>query len=118
MGQVEAVEAVLLGRDAVVLLPTGSGKSICYQVPALVAARRGEGTTIVVSVDTAPNARGTIRLDLEDLGAIVGASGNPLVDTHEGDESYDVDRRAAPADSPAAGAWPGCRRVASACHAG
>jgi ATP-dependent DNA helicase RecQ len=48
-GQGEAVEAVLLGRDAVVLLPTGSGKSICYQVPALVAARRGDGTTIVVS---------------------------------------------------------------------
>ncbi len=49
LGQGEAIEAALSGRDAVVLLPTGSGKSICYQVPALVASRRGAGTTIVVS---------------------------------------------------------------------
>jgi len=48
-GQQEAVEAVLAGRDAVVLLPTGAGKSLCYQVPAVVRARAGEGTTIVVS---------------------------------------------------------------------
>src|SRR5512143_3292983 len=48
-GQAVAIEAVLAGRDAVVLLPTGAGKSSCYQVPAVVAARRGAGTTIVVS---------------------------------------------------------------------
>lgn len=48
-GQAEAVESVLNGRDAVVLLPTGSGKSLCYQVPAIVASRSGGGTTIVVS---------------------------------------------------------------------
>ncbi len=48
-GQADAVGAALAGRDAVVLLPTGSGKSLCYQVPALVASRRGQGTTIVVS---------------------------------------------------------------------
>ena len=48
-GQAEAVGAALAGRDAIVLLPTGSGKSLCYQVPALVASRRGQGTTIVVS---------------------------------------------------------------------
>jgi len=48
-GQAEAVEAVGAGRDAVVLLPTGAGKSLCYQVPALVASRRGRGTTVVVS---------------------------------------------------------------------
>ncbi|HEX5061538.1 MAG TPA: RecQ family ATP-dependent DNA helicase, partial [Kofleriaceae bacterium] len=48
-GQREAVEAVLGGRDALVLLPTGAGKSLCYQVPAIVRARRGEGTTIVIS---------------------------------------------------------------------
>lgn len=41
--------AVLSGRDSIVLLPTGSGKSLCYQIPALVAARRGAGTTIVIS---------------------------------------------------------------------
>ena len=48
-GQADAVAAVLSGRDAVVLLPTGSGKSICYQVPALVFRRRQAGTTLVVS---------------------------------------------------------------------
>src|SRR5438132_12462119 len=48
-GQREAVEALLAGQDALVLLPTGAGKSVCYQVPAIVRARRGEGTTIVIS---------------------------------------------------------------------
>ncbi len=48
-GQLEAVEAALGGRDVVVLLPTGSGKSLCYQIPALWASGQGRGTTIVVS---------------------------------------------------------------------
>ncbi|MEO8551488.1 MAG: ATP-dependent DNA helicase RecQ, partial [Kofleriaceae bacterium] len=48
-GQRDAVEAVLAGRDAVVLLPTGAGKSLCYQVPAVVGSREGLGTTIVIS---------------------------------------------------------------------
>lgn len=48
-GQAQAVKAVLAGRDAAVLLPTGSGKSLCYQVPAAVARRAGRGTTLVVS---------------------------------------------------------------------
>lgn len=48
-GQAEAVDAVLAGRDAAVLLPTGAGKSLCYQVPAVAAFQAGRGTTIVVS---------------------------------------------------------------------
>jgi ATP-dependent DNA helicase RecQ len=48
-GQQEAVDALLADRDALVLLPTGAGKSLCYQVPAIVRARRGEGATIVIS---------------------------------------------------------------------
>ena len=48
-GQAEAIEAVLAGRDAVVLLPTGAGKSSCYQVPAVTLAREGLGTTLVIS---------------------------------------------------------------------
>ena len=43
--QIRAVEAVLSGRDALVVLPTGGGKSLCYQVPALV---RG-GLCVVIS---------------------------------------------------------------------
>ena len=49
VGQHEAVDAVLAGRDAVVLLPTGAGKSSCYQVPAVMFARAGRGTTVVIS---------------------------------------------------------------------
>lgn len=44
-GQREAVAAVLSGRDAVVVMPTGSGKSLCYQLPALLM----DGATLVVS---------------------------------------------------------------------
>ncbi|MBL8620312.1 MAG: RecQ family ATP-dependent DNA helicase [Myxococcales bacterium] len=48
-GQGDAVAAVLAGKDALVVLPTGGGKSLCYQVPAVVNARRGGGTALVVS---------------------------------------------------------------------
>jgi ATP-dependent DNA helicase RecQ len=48
-GQADAVSAVIAGRDALVLLPTGAGKSLCYQVPAIVMSAAGQGTTIVIS---------------------------------------------------------------------
>jgi ATP-dependent DNA helicase RecQ len=44
-GQREAIEAVLSGRDALVIMPTGSGKSLIYQLPALLLP----GLTVVVS---------------------------------------------------------------------
>jgi ATP-dependent DNA helicase RecQ len=44
-GQEAAVRAALAGRDALVLMPTGSGKSLCFQLPGLEL----EGSTIVVS---------------------------------------------------------------------
>jgi len=44
-GQEDAISSVLAGKDTLVVLPTGGGKSLCYQVPALVV----EGLTIVVS---------------------------------------------------------------------
>ena len=44
-GQLEAVQAVLAGRDVVLVMPTGSGKSLCYQLSALLLP----GTTLVIS---------------------------------------------------------------------
>src|SRR5438445_11244137 len=43
--QKQAMQAVLQGRDTLVVLPTGGGKSLCYQAPAVL---RGD-TTVVVS---------------------------------------------------------------------
>ncbi len=44
-GQAEIIETILAGRDVLAVMPTGSGKSLCYQLPALL----GDGLTIVVS---------------------------------------------------------------------
>ena len=44
-GQGEVVRALLEGRDALCVMPTGAGKSLCYQVPALLL----KGVTLVVS---------------------------------------------------------------------
>src|ERR1043165_9026350 len=43
--QEQAMQAVLGGRDSLVVMPTGGGKSLCYQAPAVL---RG-GTTVVIS---------------------------------------------------------------------
>ena len=43
--QREIMESTLAGRDVVAILPTGAGKSLCFQLPALVR----EGVTLVVS---------------------------------------------------------------------
>ncbi len=43
------VEHVIGGGDALVLMPTGGGKSLCYQVPAIVRQQQGRGVTIVIS---------------------------------------------------------------------
>ena len=43
------VEHVTAGGDALVLMPTGGGKSLCYQIPAIVRQQQGLGCSIVVS---------------------------------------------------------------------
>ena len=44
-GQERVIEALLAGRSALAVFPTGAGKSLCYQLPALML----EGVTVVVS---------------------------------------------------------------------
>lgn len=44
-GQREVIDAAVAGKDALVIMPTGGGKSLCYQIPALVR----DGLTLVIS---------------------------------------------------------------------
>ncbi len=47
--QADIVNHVVQGGDALVLMPTGGGKSLCYQIPAIARQNAGHGVTIVIS---------------------------------------------------------------------
>lgn len=81
------VEHVIAGGDALVLMPTGGGKSLCYQVPAIVRQRQGRGVTIVVSP--------LIALMHDQVGALheAGVSAAFLNSTLSYDETQDVELR-------------------------
>jgi ATP-dependent DNA helicase RecQ len=72
-GQREPVEAALGGRDSLVVMPTGGGKSLCYQLPGLAT----EKLTIVVSPLIALMADQWRRLSADGHPAVMIASGLP-----------------------------------------
>src|SRR4051794_5506407 len=72
-GQREPVEAALAGRDSLVVMPTGGGKSLCYQLPGLATDK----LTIVVSPLIALMADQWRRLTANRHPAGMSASGRP-----------------------------------------
>jgi RecQ family ATP-dependent DNA helicase len=72
-GQREPVEAALTGRDSLVVMPTGGGKSLCYQLPGLAS----DALTIVVSPLVALMADQWRRLAADGHPAVMIASGLP-----------------------------------------
>ena len=83
--QEEAVRATLAGRDVVVVMPTGGGKSLCFQAPALVR----EGLTVVVSP--------LIALMEDQVAGLLenGIAAAQLTSSQTADERRDVERKLA-----------------------
>ncbi|MGA0572940.1 DNA helicase RecQ [Variovorax sp. VNK109] len=81
------VEHVIGGGDALVLMPTGGGKSLCYQIPAIARQRLGQGITVVVSP--------LIALMHDQVGALheAGVEAAFLNSTLDSDEAWRVEQR-------------------------
>lgn len=85
--QAGIIDHVSAGGDALVLMPTGGGKSLCYQIPALARQRAGRGTAIVVSP--------LIALMHDQVGALheAGVEAAFLNSTLSGEEANAVEKR-------------------------
>jgi ATP-dependent DNA helicase RecQ len=87
--QAAIIDHVAGGGDALVLMPTGGGKSLCYQVPAIARHRQGLGVTVVISP--------LIALMHDQVGALheAGVEAAFLNSTLSGDEAWAIERRVA-----------------------
>jgi ATP-dependent DNA helicase RecQ len=81
------VDHVIGGGDALVLMPTGGGKSLCYQIPAIARQRAGHGVAIVVSP--------LIALMHDQVGALheAGVDAEFLNSTQSGELANAVEKR-------------------------
>ncbi len=78
-GQADIIEAILAGRDVLAVMPTGGGKSLCYQLPALVR----EGVTLVVSPLIALMRNQVAQLQSYGVSAASLSSGNDPAENRE-----------------------------------
>jgi ATP-dependent DNA helicase RecQ len=85
--QRDIIEHVTAGGDALVLMPTGGGKSLCYQIPAIARQRAGLGITVVISP--------LIALMHDQVGALheAGVSAAFLNSTLSSAEAYQTEQR-------------------------
>jgi ATP-dependent DNA helicase RecQ len=85
--QAAIVDHVVAGGDALVLMPTGGGKSLCYQIPAIARQRAGHGVAIVVSP--------LIALMHDQVGALheAGVEAEFLNSTLSGEQANAVEKR-------------------------
>ena len=84
--QRQIIDHVCAGGDALVLMPTGGGKSLCFQVPAIVRHAAGRGVTVVVSP--------LIALMHDQVGALdeLGVPASFLNSSLDADEAREVER--------------------------
>ena len=85
--QADIIAHTTAGGDALVLMPTGGGKSLCYQIPAIARQRAGQGVTVVISP--------LIALMHDQVGALLeaGVDAAFLNSTLDAEEARGVEQR-------------------------
>ncbi len=110
--QREAIEADLAGRDSLVVMATGGGKSLCYQAPAIIAAEQGDRRlTLVVSPLVALMDDQVASLRAMGVEAVAMHSGSPEAEQQEAKALLDSDAAAIVFAAPERAVRPGFARM-------